>query len=241
MKKKKIISIIAGILIAAAATESLDISVKASDSVGQVIQESSEEASASEEFADAINGESLVYSIKSLDNKESLNFTYDNNCNRLTKSYNQGTTYYTYDENNKLIEERNSANIIKYILGEEENLVGFEVEGIKYSYVFDSSNDNVIAIKDESGKTIAKYEYDEKNSAKVLGENEEGKWIDKAGDDSFIGNINPYRFASFYFDKESGYYYYGGCYYNAETGKYYLDNNSINNKISKKKHHLSCQ
>lgn len=76
MKKKKIISIISAILIAAAATESLDISVKASDSVGQVMQESSEEASASEEFADAINGESLVYSIKSLNNKESLNFTY---------------------------------------------------------------------------------------------------------------------------------------------------------------------
>ena len=235
MNKKKLISIVAAVLMGSVITEPLNMSVKASASVGQAVQESeTEEISASQEFAEDINGESLIYSIKSLDNKESLTFTYDNNCNRLTKSSDKGTTYYTYDENNKLIEEKNSTRTIKYIIDEDENLYGFEVDGNKYSYIFDSSNDNVIAIKDKTGKIVAKYEYDEKNNTKILGEDEKGEWIDKSEDNSFIGSINPYRFAGFYFDKESGYYYYGGCYYNAETGNYYLDNKSISSKISNK-------
>lgn len=232
MKKNKLISIIAIVLMTVVITEPLNASATVSASVGQAVQECNEETSASEQFAEAINGESLVYSIKSLNDQNSLNFTYDNNCNRLTKSNDKGTTYYIYDENNKLVEERNSEKTIKYTLDEEKNLIGIEVDGNKYTYVFDSKNDNVTAIKDEAGNIVAKYEYDEKNNTRILGKNEKGEWIDKSEDDSFIGSINPYRFAGFYFDKETGYYYYGGCYYNAETGKYYLDNNATNSKIS---------
>ena len=44
-----------------------------------------------------------------------------------------------------------------------------------------------------------------------------GKVNSSAG---FIGNVNPFRWKSFYFDTETGLYYANGSYYDPETGTY---------------------
>lgn len=234
MKKKEIIKLIAASLASVVMMGSLFTpSVVSAATSGQAVNvEGIDEISQSQKFSEMINGDSLVYSIKSLKDNTILKFTYDENCNRLTKTYGKDTTYYTYDENNNLVEEKSNKADIKFTINDENTTVGFEYEGNKYTYVFNPSNDSINEIKDEHGETVVKYKYDEKNNAIVLGKDAKGQWIDKSNDDSFIGNINPYRFAGFYFDKETGYYYYGGCYYNAETQNYYLENKISRNIYS---------
>ncbi len=62
---------------------------------------------------------------------------------------------------------------------------------------------------------LARYEYDSFGNCTVY--DGDGKINTDA---NFIGNINPFRWKSFYFDTESNLYYANGSYYDPETGMY---------------------
>lgn len=78
---------------------------------------------------------------------------------------------------------------------------------------------------------VVKYVYDAWGNCKVY--NPDGKTENTS--DSFIGNINPIRYRSYYYDTETKLYFLKTRYYDPETGRLvtiddarYLDPNSIN-------------
>lgn len=129
------------------------------------------------------------------------------------------TTYYLDGE--KLIMERTGSRLLRYnydqegILGVEvvyEDLENHEETGL-YHYVKDG-NGNVVALMN-SFDAVALYEYDAWGNTKVL--NPDGT---ENLDSNFIGNINPIRWKSQYYDTESELYYIGGRYYSPLMKRY---------------------
>lgn len=74
---------------------------------------------------------------------------------------------------------------------------------------------NIIAILDSNGNLIVKYRYDAWGNHKVL---------DASGnviiDASHIGNLNPFRYRSYYFDTETKLYFLKTRYYDPEVGRF---------------------
>ena len=81
-------------------------------------------------------------------------------------------------------------------------------------YLAKDGQGNVIAVI-RRGATMARYEYDTWGKCKVL--NWDGT---ENTDENFIGNINPIRWKSQYYDRESGMYYIGGRYYDPDIKRY---------------------
>lgn len=72
-----------------------------------------------------------------------------------------------------------------------------------------------MAIVDDTGTLVAQYEYDSFGKTTVK---------DASGSipssNLFVGNINPFRWKSFYYDVETNFYYANGRYYEVERGGY---------------------
>ena len=83
---------------------------------------------------------------------------------------------------------------------------------------------------DENGKVVVEYSYDAWGNHAVLDGN--GQEI---GDAAHIGNKNPFRYRSYYFDTETGLYYLKSRYYDPEICRFitiddisYIDPETIN-------------
>ena len=75
---------------------------------------------------------------------------------------------------------------------------------------------NIIGIYDmDSAGRVAKYEYDAWGGCKVC--NADGS---ENTSETFIGNINPFRYKSYYYDSETKLYYLISRYYDPETGRF---------------------
>ena len=84
------------------------------------------------------------------------------------------------------------------------------------------------------GIEVARYIYDSYGNHQIYEVNQNGELIIN-NDLSFIGNINPIRYKSYYYDIESNLYYLNSRYYDSSIGRFispddisYLDSNIIN-------------
>ncbi len=85
-----------------------------------------------------------------------------------------------------------------------DQLVGFESQGKTYLYRLNGSND-VVGIMDSEGKELVTYEYDAwGNIVNIIG-------------NQTLAERNPYRYRSYYYDRESGFYYLVNRYYDPAT------------------------
>ena len=75
--------------------------------------------------------------------------------------------------------------------------------------------DKIIARKSKTLIAQSQYEYD--SFGKTTVKDSSGNVNTNVG---FIGNINPFRWKSFYYDVETGFYYANGRYYEVERGGY---------------------
>lgn len=110
-------------------------------------------------------------------------------------------------------------------------LIGFVYDGLLYLYEKDLLS-NIIAIYLYSSSAVSlvnKYQYDAYGNTIVL--NPDGT-IDTSG--WSIGNLNPFRYKSYYYDGESGFYYCQARYYSSILRRWlslddvsYLDNKSL--------------
>lgn len=143
-----------------------------------------------------------------------IEFEYDENGIRKSKIYNNiQTNYYTL--NDEIIYEDRNGNII-YYLYDFGGLVGLKYNGNLY-YFEKNLQDDIIGIIDENGSKIVTYVYD--SWGKIL------SIKDQNGNDistnlNHIGNINPFRYRSYYYDQETGLYYLNHRYYNPEIGRF---------------------
>ena len=148
-------------------------------------------------------------------------FTYDACGRRLTKN----NLVYTYDSNGKLIRQSNGLEFFY----DHTGVAGMKYNGSTYIYRKDVQG-NIIALLDSNGRIVVKYAYDAWGYHTVYDSNGNINT-----DANFIGNINPFRYRSYYYDTETKLYFLKTRYYDPEVGRFispdsieYLDPDTIN-------------
>lgn len=126
---------------------------------------------------------------------------------RTSKTHKSTTTKYYYS-GDKLIAEETPSYKLNFLYDENGLLYGFIKDNTtKYFYVRDIYQ-NILGIIDNTGAIVVKYDCDAWGNHKVLDGNGNVNTSD-----SFIGNINPFRYKGYYYDKESNMYYCKSRYY----------------------------
>ncbi|MDE8565795.1 type IV secretion protein Rhs, partial [Anoxybacillus rupiensis] len=120
---------------------------------------------------------------------------------RIQKTVNGVVTNYHYqgDSLNVLYETDASGNVVQsYVYGENGQLLAMKKGGATYFYHYNAHGD-VIALTDAQGNVVARYEYDTW-----------GQLLSKSGE---MAAENPYRYAGYQYDEETGLYYLIARYY----------------------------
>ncbi len=112
--------------------------------------------------------------------------------------------------------------MIYYIRDDNNNLIGFKTNNTTYYYKKNYQND-IIGIYDNNYNLIVSYEYDDYGSILSIKDNTGIEITDP----NHIGNINPFRYRSYYYDKETNLYYLNSRYYNPEWGRFINIDNSM--------------
>lgn len=114
--------------------------------------------------------------------------------------------------------------MIYYLRDDKYGLIGLEYNNSIYYYIKNIFGD-ILGITDSNYNLVAKYEYDTLgNIISITDVNN----IDISSDISHIANINPYRYRSYYYDKETKLYYLNSRYYNPMWGRFLSVDNTIN-------------
>lgn len=139
-------------------------------------------------------------------NYDGTAFTYDGLGRRLSK----GSITYTYDSNNRVIKQSNGIEF----LYDNSGVAGIIYSNGTYLYRKDGQG-NIVALIDSNGNIVVEYKYDAWGNHAVLDANEAD-----INDAAHIGNMNPYRYRSYYYDTETGLFYLTSRYYDLETGRF---------------------
>ena len=154
-------------------------------------------------------GSSMLWSCGQL--LEYLGKTYTYNADGVRRTKGNVTYYY---EGTKLLSEQRGTKRLHYLY-DHNGLTGFAYDGIEYMYEKDIEG-NIIGIYDMNSEgRVARYEYDAWGGCKVC--NADGS---ENTSETFIGNINPFRYKSYYYDSETKLYYLISRYYDPETGRF---------------------
>ena len=138
----------------------------------------------------------------------SISYTYDPDGIRTSKTVNGTTTKY-HVMNGTLLGQTKGSDTIVFLYDEKGNKYGFDYNGTKYYYIFNVQGD-VIGILNQAGQKIVSYTYDPW-----------GKVLSVDGSEAFtIGQINPIRYRSYYYDTETGFYYLQSRYYDPTTRRF---------------------
>ena len=141
-------------------------------------------------------------------NGDSISYTYDPDGIRTSKTVNGTTTKY-HVMNGTLLGQTKGSDTIVFLYDEKGNKYGFDYNGTKYYYIFNVQGD-VIGILNQSGSQIVSYQYDPW-----------GKVLSVSGSEaSTIGQINPIRYRSYYYDTETGFYYLQSRYYDPKVRRF---------------------
>ncbi len=170
-------------------------------------------------------GKPLTFSGKNMTAYDGLAFTYSGSGQRTKK----GDITYAYSYDGKLISETAADGTAKQFVYTHNGLSGIIYGGQEYLYRRNAQGD-IAAILNLNGEVVARYAYDGWGNHAVL--NPDGTDNDSA---DFIGNVNPFRYRGYYYDKETGLYFLKTRYYDPEICRFinvddtaYLDAESIN-------------
>jgi RHS repeat-associated protein len=140
------------------------------------------------------------------DGSTSASYTYNQNGIRDSKTVNGVRTTY-YLDGTKVLYESDGTNNIYYTYDVDGTLISMNYNGSEYYYVFNALGD-VTHLLDSSGDVVVEYRYDSYGN------------LDDSITLTGVGLANPYRYRSYRFDNETGYYYLQSRYYNPETGRF---------------------
>ena len=139
-------------------------------------------------------------------------YAYDPNGVRISKKANGHTTNFNVLGSKILAQE--SIDGYMYFQYSGDELIGFHLNDAQYFYI-KNLNGDIVGIEDYDGNLIAQYEYDEWGKLLNITTAEEGN-----EEQLRIANANPFRYRSYYYDNETGYYYLQSRYYNPEWGRF---------------------
>ena len=158
------------------------------------------------------NGKELASYIN-LDNSTSAVYQYNLDGIRISKNVNNVETKYYLDGNNIVMEK--TGNQIIYFLYDLDGIIGMNYNGNNYFYLKNRSND-IIGLVDEQGIIVASYTYDSWGNILSIKDSNNNNITDASN----VAIINPFRYRSYYYDRESNLYYLNTRYYNAKWGKF---------------------
>lgn len=158
-----------------------------------------------------VNGRSLKSYYK--DNKL-IEYNYNVDGIRISKKVGNVLTKY-YVENNQIIFEKTNDNVLYYIRNISGELLGFKYNNELYYYKKNYQGD-IIGIYNSNYELIVKYRYDSWGNIISIKDN----FNNDITDVNNIGLINPYRYRSYYFDRETNLYYLNSRYYNPKWGRF---------------------
>ncbi|SFD61059.1 DNRLRE domain-containing protein [Bacillus sp. UNCCL81] len=143
------------------------------------------------------NGESIPFAT----------YKYDEQGRRIEKTVDGVTTKYFYDGDsiNVLYETDSTGAVLRsYIYSVNGQRLAMKTQGQLFYYHYNSHRD-VIALTNQTGQIVASYEYDAWGNPLKTEETIEVK-------------DNPYRFAGYQYDVDTGYYYLIARYYHPKQG-----------------------
>jgi len=114
--------------------------------------------------------------------------------------------------------EMGPRTVITYLYG-TNGITGFTLAGTPYYYRKNLQGD-VTHILQTNGNIVASYSYDAWGNHEVTCFSSSGAVIASGATQSHVGNINPIRYRSYYYDTETGLYYLKSRYYDPETGRF---------------------
>ncbi|AST05456.1 type IV secretion protein Rhs [Anoxybacillus flavithermus] len=135
-----------------------------------------------------------------------VTYKYDEDGRRIQKNVNGVMTNYHYqgDSLNVLYETDADGNVVRsYIYGENGQLLAMKKGNETYFYHYNAHGD-VIALTDAQGNIVARYQYD--------------AWGNILSQSGALADENPYRYAGYQYDNETGLYYLIARYYHPEHG-----------------------
>lgn len=179
-------------------------------------------------------GISLTWTNLELTQYGGTHFSYDGYGRRKSKTNTSlsRSVSYLYLEN-VLLEETVTETInnvqqtdtLRYLYDTNNEVIGFSICDDTYLYIKDMFK-NVIAITNQAGEEMCQYHYDAYGNFIITASITGGE---------MLGNLNPIRYRSYYYDKETGLYYLKTRYYDPETCRFIsmddmscLDPNKVN-------------
>ena len=151
------------------------------------------------------NGFNINYYFNKLgslvNNQTEILYYYNSDGLRTAKEVDGIITYFVL-EGNKIIKETKNNNEINYYYDSQDEIIGFTYNNQKYLYLKNLQKD-IIGIVDANGNIVVKYYYEAYGNLISI--------IDTSGIN--LGNINPFRYRSYYYDTETGWYYLNSRFY----------------------------
>lgn len=146
--------------------------------------------------------------LAAVDNGKKIQYFYDHTGSRTKKIVDGVATEYRM-AGDLLMSETTNGQTLWFTYDSNANLFSMVTGGKHYFYQRNLQND-IIALVDESGDTVVNYTYD--SWGKVLS-------ITGSRKDT-IGQLNPFRYRGYYYDKETGMYYLKNRYYDPELRRF---------------------
>ena len=144
-----------------------------------------------------------------------VSYKYNVNGIRISKAVDTLETKY-YLEDSDIVFEQTGNNMLYYLRNDVDGLFGFKYNDDIYYYI-KNAHDDVIGILDDNLNVVAKYKYDSLGNILSITDSQGN---DISADINHIANINPYRYRSYYYDKEIKMYYLNDRYYNPLIGRF---------------------
>ncbi len=144
----------------------------------------------------------------SIVNSQNVEYTYDSNGIRTGKTVNGVTTNYSLD-GSVIMAQQTSNDILWFLYESDRTLVGFTYNGTAYYYTKNVQGD-VTGIVDVNVNLVVEYTYDA--WGRILSTT--GSLADT------VGQKNPFRYRSYYYDSETGLYCLNSRYYDPQTGRF---------------------
>ena len=162
-------------------------------------------------FGNPLNfkGNKLIWEKNKLIKFGDLVFDYDGYGKRIRK----GSTYFTYDIDNKLVQMKKDGKYL-YFIYDDRGISGITYQDQQFILRKNAQGD-IADIFSSNGEHIVHYEYDAWGNHKVIDDN--GNEIT---DSDHIGIMNPFRYRGYFYDEETSLYYLINRYYDPEIGRF---------------------
>ena len=153
-------------------------------------------------------GHNLTWTMgRQLSSFDNTTYTYNESGIRTSKTVGENTTEF-YLNGTNVIYQTDGETDIYFFYDRNNELVGFKYSGNNYFYVKNQMGD-ITDIADENGNIVASYTYDPWGSV-----------LSVTGSDTAIGNLNPFRYRSYYYDSDIQMYYLQSRYYDPGVGRF---------------------